>query len=116
MDMLEGETIDFARLPFRVQEGVIRQVQATPRDRLRLLELNPKLRWPATSAEERIAANAAVVNEHFSLSHVGANLAGVYGRLMAVTPSSQFDALMVETSVLDFFLQLDRLHAIRIEA
>ena len=118
--LLDGPTVDFARLPGGLQTDMIRRTAGSEQDRRQVLELNPRLqfgpeRFTGPAAEERIAANAAVVGESFSLAALGAKLSDIYTRLMVTSPGDRLEPPAAGSTILDTMLRIDRFHAIRVE-
>ncbi len=114
-ELLDGPTIDFARLPTAMQVEVITQVVNNDRKRRRLLELNPKLQTSLSDGAATIAANAAVVEKHFSMAELGKQLGAIYAHLYQAEPSARLASLERSHLVLESLLRVDRLHAIRVE-
>lgn len=117
---MEGEGVDFAALPRRFQEEVIRRVAANPEGSLAEIEqLNPG--WSALHCNapevnpEYVDANARCVRRHFSPAAIGEHLGAIYSKLMACNVSPEVGSLPKGENILDFFLHLDRLHPVRLE-
>jgi glycosyltransferase involved in cell wall biosynthesis len=113
--ILELDTIDFARLPTQLQCNVIRRAHGDADARAKLLELNPQLHVPTERADPLIQANAAIVSDQYSLPTLGKRLAAVYTRVMVSKNDSPIVGPQHGEAVLDAFLKIDRLHAIRVE-
>ncbi len=114
----DRRTIDFALLPGKFQELVIRHAAADPAVAQTELEaLNPGL--AGIQADDRceqsvIDANAAIVRSTYCLPKVGRRLDRIY-RSVARSTSGDLRPLTAGDAILAYFLKADRLHAIRFE-
>ena len=112
------KTIDFALLPSKFQQQIIRQSAAEPAAaRAELESFNPGITtdWKHhTAADEQIAANSAMVRSTYSLQVVGRRLHDVY-QALAASPIGDLQPLFRGEAILKSFLNVDRLHAIRFE-
>lgn len=113
--LLDGPTLDFAHLPSPLQVSVIRKAAADRDACNRLAELNPKLLSSTDLGGDRIAANAMVVRDHYSLVALGKQLAAVYTQVMKSDYDSNTTSPANGGAVLDAFLRIDRLHPVRVE-
>lgn len=118
--LLAEDKIDFALLPSRFQEQVIATAAREPNQvREALHALNPALRkQPAVGdkdAEAVIAANAEVVRYKYSLITIGKTLCETYQAIWSDDPPSELKPAPNGAVVLQQFLRVDRLHAIRFE-
>ena len=113
---LEKPSIDFARLPFKVQIDVILRVAGSKRDREQVLTWNPRLQPELKGGETRIAEGAAIVGQHYSLANLGQQLAAVYTEVWQSPPQTDPVAPARGQAVFDSLLRLDRLHPIRVES
>ncbi len=111
---LAQPTIDFARLPVGEQRRVIERACRHADDRQTLLELNPRLQLPGGDTARLVAANAQVVRDHFSLPRLGQQLAQVYATVWQSSPQPTCTPLPQGGAVLASFLQLERLHPVRV--
>jgi len=118
-ELAENDAMDFALLPSRFQESVIRYVANNPDEaREELVKLNPGIEsilQGATQLEQTVGANAKAVRSAYSLSTIGKQLRDVYNGLLSASPSKEITAPKSGEALLEQFLRLDRLHAIRIE-
>ncbi len=117
---VSGPTIDFARLPARMQADIIRRVHGDPKSQNQLRSLNRQLDLTDVHLDElqvsrRIDTNRKAVGQHYSLARVGDQLATLYTRLLEIEPSSSWEPLPRGQSLLDTLLRPDRLLPIRIE-
>ncbi len=117
--LLADGQIDFALLPSRFQEQLLRAA-ATDTDAVRqaLFEANPGLEGKLSFDGHEAATidrNAAVVRTEYSLAQSSAQLASAYRQLIADAPSGEVQAASEGQAILYHFMQLDRLHAIRFE-
>ncbi|MCG8450083.1 MAG: hypothetical protein MI725_10965, partial [Pirellulales bacterium] len=113
---LENAVIDFARLPIALQREVILRVHLHRDERERLLELNPKLQILPDDAADLIAANAEVVRNNFSLAKLGERLSQVYAAVWNSPSGTDVSLPSQGQAVLETFLQMDRLHPVRVES
>jgi len=118
--LVSGATIDFARLPTRMQASVIRRAHHDPEARAQLRGLNRQLdlteaRLAAPLVSRQIEANRQVVGQSYSLGSVGRQLGAIYAWLMATEPSLRIDTLPRGSALLESLLRPDRLYPIRIE-
>jgi hypothetical protein len=118
--LLEKPTIDFARLPAPMQEGIIRHVHLNSKAQAQLRDLNRQLDLASDDslgprARERIDANRKVVEQNYSLTCIGRQLGAIYTRLLETEPSPHIHSLPRGNSLLESLLRADRLHPIRIE-
>ncbi|QDU58441.1 glycosyltransferase family protein [Aeoliella mucimassa] len=108
--LLSNDTIDFALLPSRFQELVIRRVAVEP-------EL---LRESIASATHEcdaavIEQNAKLAREHYSLAAIVGKLAKAYKHVAKEPAPQAIQPAPHGARILDQFLRVDRLHAIRFE-
>lgn len=117
--LMADKSIDFALLPSRFQEQVIRAATKDPTGfRERLFAANPELEAQLSAesqAAQPIRANAAVVRERYSLQAIGSLLGETYSGLMAEPQPSDLRAAPDGAKILEHFLNVDRVHAIRFE-
>ena len=114
-NMLADGTIDFARLTASQQLSVVRRAAGSQAARDEVRQLNPLLRLPSDDRSAQIARNASAATEHFSLDAISSSLVRAYQALLADQPSGQTEPLPRGEAILDAFLGIDRLHAIRVE-
>lgn len=117
--LTDDDTIDFAYLPSRFQEAVIRHVASAPQvARQELMRLNPSLEHALDSAmhgEQAVSKNATVVRSVYSLATIGKQLGAAYAALLGAPQGEAISGPRSGAALLDEFLRLDRLHSIRIE-
>lgn len=114
--LIEAETIDFAQLPFSLQENIIRKVVAEPVCGEQIQALNPRLRLPESADEDRLSANAGVTTSEFSLEKLGQQLQATYEKVLGSAPSETIAELPRGETILASFLQTERLNAVRVES
>lgn len=117
--LLGAGRVDFALLPSRFQEQLIRAAAADPVGvQQALFAANPKLEARLTAENQDanlVKRNADVVRSRYSLTTSSQHLADAYRAVFddpvptEVHPAERGDA------ILEQFLRLDRLHAIRFE-
>lgn len=118
-DLAADGVIDFALLPSRFQESMLRYVTnnlEAARDEL--CKLNPGIEaviQGEPKLEQTVAANAKVVRSSYSLSTIAKQLRDVYSSLSSTPTCEAIEAPPAGQAFLGQFLRLDRLHAIRIE-
>ena len=117
--LLADGQIDFALLPSRFQEQLLRTA-ATNTDAVRqaIFAANPGLEGKLASDGYEVATidrNAAVVRAEYSLAQSSAQLASAYRQLFADSPNGEVEPASDGQAILHDFMQLDRLHAIRFE-
>ena len=108
--LLASGSIDFALLPSRFQEQVIRRAAAEP-DSLR--EVVGEAIKACTN--DTIATNAKLAREHYSLDVMAERLASAYETAIAEGSPTQVCSAPEGAKVLEQFLRIDRLHPIRFE-
>lgn len=119
-ELLADEKIDFALLPSRFQEQVI-TTAAHESDHVRqtLHVLNPKLSNRPTAGDKHveatIAENADVVRREYSLATIGKKLGKTYQMVWSDEKPKEITPASDGSAVLQQFLRLERLHAIRFE-
>ncbi len=117
--LLAAGKIDFALLPSRFQEQLIRTAAGDAAGtRQALLVANPGLESKLATCEEDasvVQRNAAVVRAKYSLKTISSRLAEVYRSVLADPPPSNIHPAENGGAILEQFLRLDRLHAIRFE-
>ena len=83
------------------------------------MEANPTLESSfgvdRKSAATTIEEQAEVVRRHYSLQAVGKRLAQIYRSLIISAPGGETEPLPHGEAILNTFLQLRRLHPIRLE-
>ncbi len=118
-ELLAGESVDFAILPPKLQATVIRRAQADPDGAAELLAAGDRLAAVATvdcrAAQDVVAANARLIRRHWSLEAIGERLLGVYRSLAASGPTDRLEPLPAGRAILDAFLDIRRLHPIRLQ-
>ncbi len=117
--LTEGATVDFAVLPAAMQSQVVRRVAGDDVARQQLQQLNP---WMRQSLDEDgaiwqtiVPANAQVVRENYSLAATAADLQRIYGILFAAETDAPINTAIAPQQLLHAFLDLQRLHAVRVE-
>lgn len=115
-ELMSGDVIDFARLPTTMQAEVIERTASDSTLAARLRQQNEHLHLPGEEVAAQIDANAAAVEQHFSLAEIGQLLADAYDALQRSTPSDKMQPLSAGGAILEAFLSIDRLHALRVEA
>ena len=117
--LLESGTIDFALLPSRFQEQLIRTTSRDPGSvRQALFETNPTLESLIDGNDQnrnRISANAELVRAKYSIATIGEQLGEVYATVSRDEPPGAVASVSDGDSILEQFLRVDRLHAIRFE-
>jgi glycosyltransferase involved in cell wall biosynthesis len=117
--LLADGRIDFALLPSRFQEQLIRAAAKDPEaTRSALFAANPGLESKLASGEQDASVvqhNAAVVRKKYSLKTVSKQLAKTYQRVVRDDPPRDIHPPENGGAILEQFLRLDRLHAIRFE-
>lgn len=117
--LLSADRIDFALLPSRFQEHVIRAAAKDPAQiRQLLIESNPGLDWLLNGVNEDAAVvenNAAVVRSKYSLYTISKHLSEAYEAIMSEQPMQGVEPAEKGGAILEQFLRLQRLHAIRFE-
>ncbi len=120
LDQLMGdECVDFAFLDGPLQEDVIRAVAGNARLTDNVLDANPNLNQtfqigPDTTAE-MIGKYAGVVREKFSVDSAGKQLKQVYQRVCDSPGGGNVEPLPRGQAILNSFLNIQRLHPIRLE-
>lgn len=117
--LLKEEQIDFALLPSRLQEQLIRVAANDPQAVAeKLMAANPLLesiRSGTACSKASIKANAKVVRKNFSLKTIGQRLGEVYQQVSCDPPPADIQPAAQGGEILHQFLRVDRLHAIRFE-
>lgn len=111
--------VDFASLPSRFQEQVIRTVAASADRARELLQINPWITQVLGrgSAEARAAIehNAACVRQHFSLDGAGRRLWAAYAALAQSSCREGLAAPEHGGHILQAFLNLEQFRPLRVE-
>ena len=111
--------IDFAKLPRALQLETIEAVcgESARREELRAVnqDVVGALAAVAHAETSLLEQNANVVRKQYSLISSGRRLRDVYARAISSVPSDDLHPLSDGGKILDAFLRLDRLNAIRIE-
>lgn len=117
--LLAEDQIDFALLPSRFQEQVIRVAAREPEAvAQQLLAANPLLasiRDGSACSEASIEPNAKIVRKNFSLKTIGRRLGEVYQEVLSDPPATDVQPAPSGGDILRQFLRIDRVHAIRFE-
>lgn len=117
--VMSDNSVDFALLPSRFQEQVIRAAVNDPSGfREQLFAANPQLESQLSATAqttEAIEQNASVVRERYSLDAIGRLLGETYATVMADPPPSDIQPAPGGARILEHFLNVDRVHAIRFE-
>ncbi len=119
-ELLAGGCVDFAVLPPRLQATVIRRAW-TDADAAAELSAAGGDRLAAVASVDResehdmIAANARLVRRHWSLEAIGGRLVDVYQSLSASEPTDRLEPLPAGRAILNTFLDIRRLHPIRLQ-
>jgi hypothetical protein len=107
-------TVDFADLPTRFQEEIIRRTASSPADRQHLLELNSRLSLPVAADPRRLTQQAEVVKREYSVNALAERLSdtlqGVFN-----SPAVCGSPLARGELVLARFLEVDRFRPLRVE-
>jgi glycosyltransferase involved in cell wall biosynthesis len=117
--LLAGESVDFAALPPTLQAMVIRRVSASLDRAAELAAANRGLAAVGAidgdSARDVILANARSVRRHYSLEAIGERLLDVYQSLAGSPGPIRLERLPAGRAILDAFLDIRRLHPIRLQ-
>lgn len=117
--LLAAGSIDFSLLPSRFQESLIRAVAKEPAaTRETLFRANPGLGDQLACRGQSAAAidhNARLVRSTYSLATIGKQLADAYATIWRDHPPAEVQSVNNGESILEQFLRVDRLHAIRFE-
>jgi glycosyltransferase involved in cell wall biosynthesis len=117
--LLARATVDFAALPYTMQTAVICRVWSDPGAAAELLEANVRLSAirdvESASASNVILANARSIRQHYSLQAIGQRLVSVYQALAGGPPPDRLEPLPAGREILDAFLDIRRLHPIRMQ-
>ncbi len=115
-DLVEDETIDFACLNSEMQRNVIRMARDSEQQRNELRVLNPWIsNSPALTDASPISTNAAAVRNGYSVEIAGKRLRTIYNAVLT-SGASSIEAPKAGHRLLDSFLELSRLHPIRLES
>ena len=116
--LIDGRCIDFAILASGLQVKVIERVKADAVSRDQVFDLNSGMLKGLVireSDEALIEKNATVVKSSYSLKVSGERLLGVYRQVFSSSRSSKISGPPNGDRILSSFLQLSRLHPIRME-
>lgn len=114
-------TIDFALLSGKLQAELIRRAVAETKVREALIALNPAFQPPERSVnpEYRVGAtiskNAAAITEHFGLIPIGRRLQSIYRTIFTENIQTPLEVLPFADTILQSFLDPERLPPIRLE-
>lgn len=116
--LLEHEHLDFALLDTSAQSHMIRRVCRNVSARDQLLAANPFLEPSLTRPPDAsmIKQNAEIVRQTYSLEAGGRRLRDLYQTVLASPISSHLGALPSGQSILNAFLDIQRLHPMRWES
>ncbi len=117
--LIVGGTVDFAALSSRLQQRVIEGIHQDPRRREFLLETNPavadEFAMDDIDAGALVGRNAHAIRDGYSLEVSGRRLRELYGSVMASECDEDIRPLPHGERILDSFLDISRLHPIRLE-
>lgn len=116
-----GDGVDFAALPRRSQEDVIRRAAADPDagyEAVRALNDGWTCRGDRQSFSDcdSLGSNAECVRTRFSPTRVGGLLVDTYRQVLGSQSTASGHASLDGEKVLENFLRIDRLHPVRLEA
>ena len=120
-EMTAHAAIDFARLGSKLQQSLIDSVTREESVRTALLAANPALAtWMLGRGDADSAAvvepNADVVRDNYSLLSSGGRLHQIYQAVWNSPTQVEVSGLPQGKMILDSFLDLRRLHPIRLES
>lgn len=117
-ELIVDNTIDFACLDSKLQQSLIERVVEDRVDGERLLAANPRLAVAIEIDEElqaeTIARNAEHVRQRYSLKAAGGQLVKIYQAILAGETGDNRAALPHGQAILQSFLDVRRLHPIRL--
>ena len=119
-EVLAGPVLDWAYLDFELQQRLLRDCTRDGGRWSDFWDANPKLgAWRSrlsgsTEMEELVRANTETIERAFGLHACGRRLYDIYARLLVTRPVVSVEPLPDAAAVLRSFLQLDRLHPIRL--
>jgi len=118
--MTENGMVDFAFLPFTMQVAVIRRARDNPTAARQVLEREPPMDWEPSDFDgcrvrEILASNAEAIRQHYSPKTAATQLTAVYRSVAASPQAGEMAPLSTGNSILQYFLNLQRLHPIRLE-
>jgi glycosyltransferase involved in cell wall biosynthesis len=110
--------LDFASCSARLQASIVERVAGGAAARDELIQMNPTVYEAIVTDPRRLAdlidSNAQVVREQYSLASAGNRLRAVYGTVLD-SARGELEPPANGSSILDAFLQLNRLQPIRIQ-
>jgi glycosyltransferase involved in cell wall biosynthesis len=116
LSMAPDETIDFAVLPSRLQEQVIRDVAGAALHRDGLLEANPWMNEVMVASNAGLVGdNAATVRRQYALEACGRRLKQVYQTVFRSARDAKSQPPQNPLAILDAFLNISRFRPIRTE-
>jgi hypothetical protein len=115
---LDAELIDFGRLDFHLQAGVIERVSSDRQQLRQLRQANPwvtsAVGWTGAACQGTIQDNAAAVRRGYSLPVAGPRLIRLYQAVLDSPAAAAVGTAGDASVLLETFLDLNRIYPIRL--